>query len=341
MTYSDKQEMPTSNFLNDFLSALQTGWQHTMGQVSDDLSSLMSGQVTGDMINRMLDVAQELPLGRAIGKVGKGLAAAPDVAKGIFGPIRTKQQKQVAKSLWRADPDTFRAVAADPRQMDIRVPEAIPMTVPAAQRSEMVLNDPISRIYGLYRNKGNMGFGGRLEVNPRVLRGMSPDMRRKPVVDIESNLPSTTLHEATHFLNVPEVYSMSDDKAKQLAMELMPYLHEQGMSSVANRLDKNLPTLALDEALAYLSEAGMRKLTPEAKDIWSALKVRAKPGLAKGQYGVAREAKLPKSHVMTTLMTEELSKNPLAQGLIEELLAEFGGKPARSETTSAGRFWNR
>jgi hypothetical protein len=40
-------------------------------------------------------------------------------------------------------------------------------------------------------------------------------------------------------------------------------------------------------------------------------------------------------------MTEELSKNPLAQGLIEELLAEFGGKPARSETTSAGRFWNR
>lgn len=160
---------------------------------------------------------------------------------GVFGPIRSKAQKHIAKAIFRRDPETFQAVANSPRQMHINEPPSrlprdvedqwIPQQiqveggggVPTHTKWKLPRNanyihegkvrkgqnvDDIYSIYGQYAdNAVDPAFGGSIVINPRLMRGKSPfgDVGEVPWGGKVHELPGTALHEAQHFLNSPRI----------------------------------------------------------------------------------------------------------------------------------------
>jgi hypothetical protein len=51
------------------IEALVSGFQHSYGQIKDDIGSLMEGSYNPGTVSRVMDIAKELPLGKMIAAV--------------------------------------------------------------------------------------------------------------------------------------------------------------------------------------------------------------------------------------------------------------------------------
>lgn len=274
---------PDPGLMGGLMDALKTGISHSYGQVRDDLSSLMGGQLNPGTIGRMWDVAGELPIGKVAGAFGRTARGAfdalgqGDMAKGIWGPIRSPEQKKAVSALWRVDPGAVKAIDTDPRTLFLNIPGR---NLEAARHASGTHFFPVDSM-GSYQ-------GRRLNVQPASMRGRVYDTKLdKFVPHPDANLPEIMQHEANHFLNRVRL-GAPEEQSMQMFEKLSPYLGSHArVSSVLAGLEAG-PGAALDEALSYLSVPSSRDFSQRfaGQRLHDLIKMKPGPGRGQGTLGV-------------------------------------------------------
>lgn len=201
---------------------------------------------------------------------------------GTLGPIRTKAQKKIAKTLYSAVPELLKEAIADPRMLFFQQPaplkKAVKETIkelPPYTRNMIDLEQEVARElrrkfpeysnYGIFRPALNPAFGGSMTINPNLLRGLGPRGSRSEVL-----LPEVATHELTHFLTEPTTRGISDKLGIEAAKRFLPHLSPGGRAQVEDAIFLGEGERAFSEALSYLSEGLVKKegLSKEATELF-------------------------------------------------------------------------
>jgi len=125
------------------------------------------------------------------------------------------------------------------------------------------------------------GLSGTMRVHPNVMRGKNPKELGTGPKGVDLNvmknqgiegLPDIVTHEATHFLNEPNMANLITDASKQfglpgmsanadqLATALRPFTGhaKYGPSIINQHVSRGDPGSAIDEALSYLGQTSQR-----------------------------------------------------------------------------------
>jgi hypothetical protein len=243
----------------------------------------------GAHAQRFTDAASTFQSGGDIGPLMEEvLNFSPGGVGGILGPIRNKAQKKAVSALFRADPEVLQMVQADPRTMQIRVPEDIMSRTPKPPPKDADIGEftkYIARIVDRTQDlfgKLNESFAthqfinpmrSEIAVNPRTLRGKTPITGRtypeqltKGALAPLPDLPSAMLHESGHFLIDPKVRKMTQPEALYTASTLEPYVGNIGDAAITKMGSEG--ALAGDvahEAIAYSLQNlnQLQKFNPE------------------------------------------------------------------------------
>lgn len=232
------------------------------------------GQRTKASNENMAQVMSNISQGKPAGDLGPLIQDAISVnpiMAGTWGPIRTAAQKKAVSALWRADPEAVKAIATDPRELNLSGLMDIPN------------RDVMKKVQSDLLGEGFMPAGATATYTPSkdVIKVAPATMRGKAFVPGDpprfmglvpsrpeyysagqTNLPEIMGHEAQHFLNVPRVYQsdIPNEAATRMYGQLRPYLSEHAQKSALEGGIKSVdPKVALDEALSYLSMPGERK----------------------------------------------------------------------------------
>lgn len=210
----------------------------------------------------------------------------------IFGPIRTRGQKQAVSALWRHSPGDVMAIEADPRTLTVTAPKGnvvakaqqaeesgwMPEGSAAAYdpRSKEMRVAPATMIGGHYKapldqqlSELSKSLGLELPeswTRGRIETGAGGTGAPGLPTGGTTILPESLGHEAQHFLNRPKLYKQSDEEVADIFLKLSPYVSQHGRQAAlegADR-DKNMG-VALDEMLAYLSGKSTRE--PANEDV--------------------------------------------------------------------------
>ena len=232
------------------------------------------GQRTKASNENMAQVMSNISQGKPAGDLGPLIQDAISVnpiMAGPWGPVRTAAQKKAVSALWRADPEAVKAIATDPRELNLSGLMDIPN------------RDVMKKVQADLLGEGFMPAGATATYTPSkdIIKVAPATMRGKAFVPGDpprfmglvpsrpeyysagqTNLPEIMGHEAQHFLNVPRVYQsdLSNEAATRMYGQLRPYLSEHAQKSALEGGIKSVdPKVALDEALSYLSMPGERK----------------------------------------------------------------------------------
>lgn len=182
-----------------------------------------------------------------------------------LGPVRTAIQKKIVKAIHRASPELLEDVVKAPGLLQVG----------QGTLGEVSPKHSLQSASGFFIPEGPRG--GRLYVDPSVMRGKEPETllekafrravpekvapQRTGQLTGAGNLPLTAAHEAQHFVNkdqlMRQVFGPYEELAKG-ATEIIDFIDPQGAKVVKNLMAAGENVAAADEAMAYLREAVVR-----------------------------------------------------------------------------------
>jgi hypothetical protein len=254
------------------------------------------GQRTADYHSNLTKAFQDIQSGKSpdLSPLIQDAISVNPIMAGTWGPIRTGAQKKVVKALWRADPDAVKAIATDPRELNLSGISDVTnrdqlINLQKDMTASMFMPESAAATYTPSRDvikvapatmRGNALYPGE----PESFMGLKPAKSEFYGIGAE-NLPQTMKHEAQHFLNVPRIYDqgISNPDAIKMWDLLKPYLSEHAQkASLQGGMHAVDPKVALDEALAYLSMKNNRSLTGQSPAGILHELIKMKPGLEQG-----------------------------------------------------------
>lgn len=241
------------------------------GLMNDVLGFMKEGLTNfGGDLKGKTDLMNKVAMGKGSDEDLRQIAKLGPILGGILGPIRTADQKQVIKALFRADPEVLQAAVNSPKQFNFRVP-----TSEGTSNINSLLrriSDPLEGNYGVHTS--STPLFSNIAIHPNTLRGQSPQgqIYGSPNAGTEPNLLSTVLHEVLHGFNSPLANETPNLQANKIVQMLRPHLTGPGKTAVSyNMLDS--PQKAMKEALSYLGEAATTGQGSEMSgDIYKAMK---------------------------------------------------------------------
>jgi hypothetical protein len=191
-------------------------------------------------------------------------------SQAILGPIRTKAQKQIAKAIFRGDPEVLQQMSASLKHFNIESPSLNrPKDPHEFQRALNQMAD-IGSSYGV-----NMEYPLKSEllIHPLARKGRAPtgQIYGSPAAGNEPDLVATALHEALHGFNAPLARQTGNATANALTKSIETQLNPTGKAALTF-LAGEPPQRLLGEALSYLGESARRGGGPVAKDYYTAFK---------------------------------------------------------------------
>lgn len=314
------------------------------------------GQRSGQFNDRVASALQDIQAGGHpdLSPLVSDIISTNPASAGVLGPIRTQAQKQVVKAMWRADPEVVKAIQTDPRVLNINVPgSGYGDPLRAAKMAYMWGEMPEGAAATYNASRG-------IRVGPATLRGAAFDPAKvimppayspwaNPIRTVDqlvtqkggmTSLPEAAAHEGHHFLNEPRIYGEggpTNEEALAMYDRLSPYLarHAQKAALEGGKLNAD-PRVALDEALAYLSQASARAPGKEGSGTLLHELLKMKPGPEQGTTAGVRLA--PDVIGSAVGKAEALDKASLG-GMIQDLIRRVAGGGGRMpDLTREARF---
>ena len=227
---------------DSLLDAVLSSIRNTLGTARSDMAKVKSGEAPTDLVNLLMDLVGEAPVGKALSRGGA-------VAKSVIAPTANKKLQGLFEALRGKAPKLVQK--AEGMKETLR-----PYLLP---RETMVTPNAL----GEFRRSDTMPVGDL------HIRGGRPAAEQA----------DTLGHELRHFLNAfdPAIMNKKPEHALETAQQLsgmMPVAQKSAMSNYLPSSDatpmilsnlrqqppgsKGPASLAFDESIAYLTEALMQ-----------------------------------------------------------------------------------